>query len=426
MKRWFGWLFGCMAVSVLGAAGWYGVNGYKQSAAAQVPLAKVRSGEFLAIVRCRGELKAGRSMQIYAPFIPSLRIAWIAQAGELVQEGDPVIRFDLGTGQQEVIQKQGALAQAQAAYDQAEAQTRITSEHDQADIIDAQYQVELAKIRTATNELVGRLEAERNLIDLATAEQKLKVQEATVAQHKTADAAKMASLNRQLALAKLELEIAQTRLTRTELKAPLTGYWIVAANYQGTSQQPFKAGDNVTAGMNLAEIPDMTSLMIDVKVEEMDRGRIKAGSDVRVRVDAVPELTIAATLTQISPLAELSLEGAVSRSFRAYAALPNPDPRLRPGMNAGMDIVIDRIPDAINIPAKALFTSAGKPLVYVSDTGLPESPARPVEVQVLARNPDEIAISGIPKDSYVALIEPGKADSSGKSDPNAKQEATPQ
>jgi multidrug efflux pump subunit AcrA (membrane-fusion protein) len=196
-------------------------------------------------------------------------------------------------------------------------------------------------------------------------------------------------------------------VTRTELPAPLTGYWIVGTNYQGTTQQPFKVGDNVTAGMNLAEIPDMSSLMIDVKVEEIDRGRIKVGDEVRVRVDAVPELEVPVKLTQISPLAEISLEGAISRSFRAYAALPNPDSRLRPGMNAGMDIIIDRISEAINIPAKALFTRAGKPLVYVASNEKDMTP-RPVEVQVLARNPDEIAIAGIPKDSFVALVEPGK------------------
>jgi HlyD family secretion protein len=153
--------------------------------------------------------------------------------------------------------------------------------------------------------------------------------------------------------------------------------------------------------------------MIDVKVEEIDRGRIKTGSDVRVRVDAVPELQISAKLTQISPLAEISLEGAVSRSFRAYAALANPDPRLRPGMNAGMDMIIDRIPDAINIPAKALFTRAGKPLVYVASTEKDAAP-KPMEVQVLARNPDEIAIAGISKDAYVALVEPGKANKEAK------------
>jgi hypothetical protein len=146
----------------------------------------------------------------------------------------------------------------------------------------------------------------------------------------------------------------------------------------------------------------MTSLMLDVKVEEIDRGRIQTGADVRIKVDAVPELVIPGKLTQISPLAELSLEGVIARSFRAYAALPNPDRRLRPGMNGGMDIVIDRIPDAISVPAKAIFTRSGKPVVYLSQAGI----VSPVEVQIVARNPDEIAVTGIPKGAMVALVEP--------------------
>ena len=123
MKRIIGWLVFLLVAATLGAAGWYGVNGYKETTAQQIPLAKVRFGEFLAIVRCRGELKAGRSMQIYVPLIPSLRIAWIAQSGELVNEGDPVIRFDSSTAQQEIIQKQGALAQAPALTDPRSATT---------------------------------------------------------------------------------------------------------------------------------------------------------------------------------------------------------------------------------------------------------------------------------------------------------------
>jgi hypothetical protein len=143
--------------------------------------------------------------------------------------------------------------------------------------------------------------------------------------------------------------------------------------------------------------------MLDAKVEEIDRGRIRAGADVRVKVDAVPEVAISTKLTQISPLAELSLEGVIARSFRAYAALPDPDTRLRPGMNGGMDIVIERIPEAISVPAKAIFTHAGKPIVYVSGTG---GTLRPTEIRVLARNPDEVAVSGLSKGAMVALVDP--------------------
>jgi hypothetical protein len=75
-------------------------------------------------------------------------------------------------------------------------------------------------------------------------------------------------------------------------------------------------------------------------------------------------------------------------------------------MNGGMDIIIRRIPDAISIPAKALFTHAGKPIVYLVAPG--SSAYRIREVQVLARNPDEVAISGIPAGATIATVDPTK------------------
>jgi len=170
--------------------------------------------------------------------------------------------------------------------------------------------------------------------------------------------------------------------------------------------KPFKVGDNVFAGMGLVEIPDLNSLEMDAKVEEIDRGRIATGQDVRIRVDSLPEVTMSTKIKSISPLAETSYEWPPTRSFRAYAAIEKPDSRLRPNMNGGMDIVINRIPDAISIPSKALFTHNGKPIVYVADKGS----YRPVEVNVEARNPDEVAVSGITDGAMVTLVDVEKRD----------------
>jgi multidrug efflux pump subunit AcrA (membrane-fusion protein) len=113
---------------------------------------------------------------------------------------------------------------------------------------------------------------------------------------------------------------------------------------------------------------------------------------------------------QISLLAETGNEFPPSRNFRAYAPIPHPDSRLRPGMNGGLDIIINRIPNAISIPSKALFTHAGKPVVYVAESGANKGHYRPVLVEVQARNPDEVAIKGIPAGSMVALVDAEKKD----------------
>jgi multidrug efflux pump subunit AcrA (membrane-fusion protein) len=71
-------------------------------------------------------------------------------------------------------------------------------------------------------------------------------------------------------------------------------------------------------------------------------------------------------------------------------------------MNGAMDVVIDRIPDAVIVPAQAVFTRGGKPVVYVPGGGT----YRPVEIEVIGRNPDEFAVSGLQAGSTIALVEP--------------------
>ena len=400
-------LLGLAGVAALGAAGWVGVHKFRGTeTAGELPVAQAREGEFLAIIRCRGELRAGRSAQIYAPVVPNLRIAWMVGSGEAVEKGAPVIRFDSSTVAQQLVQKQAQLAQAQASLDQEVAQVRIDSDRDQSELNDARYNVDKSRLGTAANEFVGRLQAEEARIDLGVAEQKLKVQEANIALHAATNTSRMASLTRQRDQAKADVDLTQARMAQMEITAPLSGVVVfVSNNNQGPlNAKPFKVGDNVYSGMNLAEIPDMSSLAMDAKVEEIDRGRIGLGKDVRVRLDALPELEIPAKITQISPLAELSTDYPPTRSFRAYAALPNPDSRLRPGMNGGMDIVIDRLPKAISIPAKEVFTRDGKPVVFLAERGA----YRQAAVQLLARNPDEVAVSGIPAKAMVALVDPEK------------------
>src|SRR5215510_4816139 len=132
--RWIRPLIVCAVVAAVVGVAWAGANLFRQSqGAAELPVAAAHKGEFLVIIRCRGDIKAARSVPIYAPVVPNLTIAWMAPAGERVQEGSPVIRFDSSSAQQQLIQKEAALNQAQATLDQATGQAQITAEHDQSD-----------------------------------------------------------------------------------------------------------------------------------------------------------------------------------------------------------------------------------------------------------------------------------------------------
>jgi multidrug efflux pump subunit AcrA (membrane-fusion protein) len=398
------WVGLAVLLLVLGGAGAgiYKLRGVQ--AAATFPMAPARKGDFLVIVRCRGELRARRSVQITAPVnVPQLRIVWLAPPGEQVKAGDPVIRFDPSSARQQLQEKEASLKQAQATLEQAGAQARIMAEQDKRDLAAARYAVERAKLEASKVEIVSRLQGEESRIDLATAEQKLKVQEATTQLHEASNKAKIASLTRQLEQAQAEVALTKERLAKMELKSPSAGIIVYMSNFsQGwMNAKPFKVGDQAWPGGGLAEIPDLNSLEMSGKVEEIDRGRIAQGNSVNVRVDALPELTLPAKLELISPLTEQSFEWPPTRSFKGYAQLAKSDPRLRPGMNGSMDVVVSRLPGAISIPSKAVFTRHGKPTVFVVERGR----SRPVEIKVEARNPDEVAVSGLAPGAMVALVD---------------------
>ncbi len=317
-----------------------------------------------------------------------------------------MIRFDPSRMQQDLKEKQAALTQAQAAMDQAVAQSRITSDQDKMDLSQAGYDAEKARLETTRASVVSVMQGQQSAIDFKVAQEKVKVQQATAALHSSSDQAKLASLKRLRDQAQLEVDVIQERLAQIELKSPFRGVISYQTNYsQGwQNAMPYKVGDRVSPGVALAEIPDLSSLELEAKLEETDRGQVSVGDEVLIHVDAFPEKTFAAKLVSISPLTEQSFtEWPPVRSFRAYATLSPVDPSLRPGMQSGADFVRQTIQNATSVPSKALFTLHTKPVVYVKKEGRFEVK----EVQVVARNPSEVAVTGVMKGMDVALTDLG-------------------
>jgi multidrug efflux pump subunit AcrA (membrane-fusion protein) len=375
------------------------------AASTSVPTAKARQGEFQVIVACRGELVAGASRQLTAPVnVPNLQIVWIAPAGSSVKAGDVILRFDAAGAKRQLQEKEAALKQAQATLDQAAAEARIKFEQDSLELAAQRHAVERARLEVSKAEILSVLQAEEAKVNLGLAEEKLRVQQATLELNKTSNTSKIASLTAARDKIKAEVDLTNYRISQMEVRSPSEGVVNFLMNYsQGwMNAKPFKVGDNVWPGSAIAEIPDIRTLQLKAKVEEIERGRIRPGQDVRMVLDPFPEKPFTGKLASISPLTERSFEEwPPMRNFRAFGEFQEVDARLRPGMNGRLDIIVDRIPDAISVPAKAVFARDGKPIVLVPAKG----GLKPVRVEILARNPDEVAVRGIPAGASVALVE---------------------
>jgi macrolide-specific efflux system membrane fusion protein len=210
-------------------------------------------------------------------------------------------------------------------------------------------------------------------------------------------------------------DVAQAKdyLSKMVIIAPIDGIVNVLPNFKsggsfGQSPPGFKEGDRAWTGAAIAEIPDLSEMRMELKLEEVDRGKMTLGELVRIRVDAIPEKEFTATLDWISPIAALIFRGFGSsdKVFPCRATLKNLDPRLRPGMSASAEIVIERQPNALLIPSRASFLQKGKPAVYVQKGQ--QFIVRPIEVG--RRNEEDLVVlGGLKEGELVTLESPAEA-----------------
>src|SRR3954465_3805213 len=107
---------------------------------------------------------------------------------------------------------------------------------------------------------------------------------------------------------------------------------------------------------------------------------MRLGQIVKVRVDAIADRELSAELDWISPIAAVNFRGMglTEKTFPARATLKNLDDRLRPGMSATAEVVIESEPKSLLIPVRASFLNNGKPAVYVQQGE--KFVIRPIEV----------------------------------------------
>jgi HlyD family secretion protein len=223
-KRWVRWVRAIVIVLALAGSGLALYRFRHTGRTEDLPLATARQGEFLVLVRCRGELTASRSVQLLAPLdVPDLQIVSLAPVGAEVQAGQIVIRFDPSRSKQDLKEKTAALNQAQASLDQAVAQARIAAEQDKLDLEKAQYEMEKARLEASKQAIVSPIKGQESEIDLTSAEEKVKLQQSTIALHAASDKAKIASQTRLRDQARNELAIVQERLKLMDVKSPIRG-----------------------------------------------------------------------------------------------------------------------------------------------------------------------------------------------------------
>lgn len=398
---------------LLCGGGAYAAYRYAGTTVVEVPVAKARKGEFVISVQTRGEIRSTKSVTLQAPQVPNLQITKLAESGKPVKKGDVVVEFDAASQEQSFLERATSVRTADSQIVQTKANHKITDEMDGMNLMSAGYNLERSKLEASKAEVVSEIEGAKNRIDVGISEGDLGQVKTTISSHKVTQRADLERLQQVKDKAIRDMERAKGYLGMMVVRAPNDGIVNVLTNFRaqgsfGGMPPPFKEGDRAWTGAPVAEIPDLSEMRVEMKLEEVDRGKIKLGQQLRIRVDAIPDKDFSAEVDWISPIASLMFRGPGNpdKSFPARATLKSLDPRLRPGMSASAEIIIESQPNVLLIPARASFSQNGKPAVYVQRGQV--FSIRPIEVD--RRNDTDIIVTkGLGAGEVVALENPIEA-----------------
>ena len=204
-----------------------------------------------------------------------------------------------------------------------------------------------------------------------------------------------------LTKAERKLQLVEDRLRKTKVLAPMDGTVLTVPVIEG---QVIIAAASVNNGTTLMTIADLSKLLVDMQINQVDYRALTPNQIVKLRAESLKDIEMEARISFISPVAapKNSVKG-----FQVKALIEKPNERLRPGMTVNIVIPIGSASAAVSVPIAAVFKGEGrKKIVYVRTGDGTEKR----EVKIGVTNTDFAqVISGVTEGEEILLVEPDRA-----------------
>ncbi|TAL64033.1 MAG: HlyD family efflux transporter periplasmic adaptor subunit [Bacteroidetes bacterium] len=340
--------------------------------------AEVKKGLFEITVTNTGELIAEKSIDIKGPEIAQsndhgpggrgdmhamdLKIQDIIPEGTIVKEGDYIAQLDRTSYANTLKDALESLQKYQANVEMKILDTAVVLNNLRDDIKNQRYVVEEAEITLAQSKYEPPATVRQAEIALDKAkrslEQKKKGYHLKVAQT-------LAEINHEkfhLSRGTRLVEDLQTFLAKFTITAPSSGMIIYKKDRNGTKR---KTGSTVNPfDRVIATLPDLSTMISKVYVNEIEVSKVKPGEIVNITVDAFPEKAFKGSVTSVANIGEV-LPNSDAKMFEVQIKVDGSDPDLRPSMTTGNKIIIKTFNDAVYIPSECVQASADSiPFVY--------------------------------------------------------------
>jgi len=160
-----------------------------------------------------------------------------------------------------------------------------------------------------------------------------------------------------VAVAEARIAAAEATVNQAFIKAPFDGT---------ITMVDAKPGDQVNPGTLAFRVDDLSHLLVDMEVSEVDINQIKEGQEVTMSFDAILAKEYHGEVVEVA-LVGNNVAGVVN--FTVTIELLDADNEVRPGMTSAVNIVIQQIDEAVLIPNRAVRVVDGERVVYILENG---------------------------------------------------------
>ncbi|GAB4505332.1 MAG: hypothetical protein Fur0043_23270 [Anaerolineales bacterium] len=156
-----------------------------------------------------------------------------------------------------------------------------------------------------------------------------------------------------VAAAEARILAAQATLEQTRIVAPFEGV---------VTESLVQPGNRVASGQAAFQLHDLTSLLVDLEVSEMDINRVALHQEVTLRFEAIPDREYEGEVVEVAGAARRSAGGV---NFRVTVKVKDSDGQIKPGMNAEAKIHVQQRQNVLLLPNRAIRMRDGQKVVYL-------------------------------------------------------------
>ena len=376
-----------------------------KSDARQKDSVKVVKGTFETYIIEVGELKAQHSLDILIPEVAfrrdldiwGMKILDIVEEGKIVKKGDHVATLD----PTEVVERIKSVDSRLDGYYNSLENARLDSSLTLSSARDAiQKSKDLImdkKIKVEQSVYESKAVQRQAQLELEMAKRSLEGNKRELEKKRMKARVVIERYQRKIAKYEKRKKLYEQLMSELDIKSPADGMIVYGRGYEGK----IKVGSTVGRWAPLiATLPDLSSLISEMFVKEVNIAKIAIGNKVRINVDAFPDAQLTGEIIKIANIGQ-EIPGEYQNGFKVLVRLDPFHVDLLPGMTTVNTVITGVWEDALMVPKNAVFSNDSvKYVIKRSGLGTEKQ-----EVVLGAENEDFFMIASGLEEGDVLLLE---------------------